>query len=60
MKELWERSSKSSMLIKYETLNRMISQVFSGKRLIKAERTQTGLSNSTYKVEIEGFTTPYF
>lgn len=61
MKELWERSSKSkNMLIKYETLNRMISQVFSGKRLIKAERTQTGLSNGTYKVEIEGFTTPYF
>ncbi|KJB87712.1 aminoglycoside phosphotransferase [Paenibacillus sp. E194] len=61
MKELWERSSKSkNMHIEYETLNRMISQVFSGKRLIKAERTQTGLSNGTYKVEIEGSTTPYF
>lgn len=59
MKESWERSSKSSAHIKYETLNSMISQVFSGKRLIKAERTQTGLSNGTYKVEIEGSTTPY-
>ncbi|WP_254659850.1 phosphotransferase family protein [Paenibacillus sp. KS1] len=38
----------------------MISQVFRGKRLIKAERTQTGLSNGTYKVEIEGITAPYF
>lgn len=60
MKESWERSSKSSMHIEYETLNSMISQVFDGKRLIKAERTQTGLSNGTYKVEIEGTTTPYF
>lgn len=60
MKESWERSSKSSMHIKYETLNSMIGQVFSGKRLIKAERTQTGLSNGTFKVEIEGSTTPYF
>ena len=60
MKEAWERSSQSSMHIEYETLNSMISQVFRGKRLIKAERTQTGLSNGTYKVEIEGITTPYF
>lgn len=58
MKESWERSSKS-MHIKYETLHSMISQVFSGKRLLKAERTPTGLSNGTYKVEIEGSTTPY-
>ncbi|MCG7406564.1 aminoglycoside phosphotransferase family protein [Paenibacillus sp. ACRRX] len=58
MKEAWERSSKS-MQIKFETLSVMISQVFRGKRLIKAERTQTGLSNGTYKVEIEGSTTPY-
>ncbi|SDE95030.1 Phosphotransferase enzyme family protein [Paenibacillus sp. cl6col] len=60
MKEEWERSSKSSMHIEYEALNSMISQVFRGKRLTKAERTQTGLSNGTYKVEIEGTTTPYF
>ena len=60
MKEEWERSSKSSMHIEYETLNSMISQVFRGKRLTKVERTQTGLSNGTYKVEIEGTTTPYF
>ena len=60
MKEEWERSSKSSMHIEYETLNSMISQVFRGKRLTKAERTQTGLSNGTYKVEIEGTTIPYF
>ena len=60
MKEAWERSSQSSMHIEYETLNSMISQVFRGKRLFKAERTQTGLSNGTYKVEIEGITTPYF
>ena len=58
LKESWERSSKS-MYIKYETLNLMFSQIFRGKRLIKAERTQTGLSNGTYKVEIEGSTTPY-
>jgi len=60
VKEEWERSSKSSMHIEYETLNSMISQVFRGKRLTKVERTQTGLSNGTYKVEIEGTTTPYF
>jgi len=60
VKEAWERSSQSSMHIEYETLNSMISQVFRGKRLFKAERTQTGLSNGTYKVEIEGITTPYF
>jgi len=48
------------MHIEYETLNSMISQVFRGKRLTKVERTQTGLSNGTYKVEIEGTTTPYF
>ncbi|WP_289355124.1 aminoglycoside phosphotransferase family protein [Paenibacillus sp. S-12] len=58
MKEAWERSSKS-MHFTYEILNRMISQVFRGKRLIKAERTKTGLSNGTYKVEIEGSATPY-
>lgn len=58
MKEAWERSCKS-MHFKFEILSRMISQVFRGKRLIKAERTKTGLSNGTYKVEIEGSATPY-
>lgn len=58
MKESWERSSKN-IHITYETISTMMNQVFKGKRLIKAEGTETGLSSSTYKIQIEGFATPF-
>lgn len=58
MKESWERTSKN-IHINYETISTMISQVFRGKRLIKAERTETGLSSGTYKIQIEGSATPF-
>lgn len=49
MKDSWERTSEN-ININYETISIMISQVFRGKRLIKAERTETGLSSGTYKL----------
>lgn len=58
MKESWERTSKN-MNMNNETISILIDKVFRGKRLIKAERTETGLSSGTYKVLIEGINTPY-
>ncbi|MGM1047715.1 MAG: hypothetical protein ACQEXX_16460 [Bacillota bacterium] len=58
MKESWERTSKN-IHINHEIISIMISQVFRGKRLIKAERTETGLSSGTYKIQIEGSATSY-
>jgi aminoglycoside phosphotransferase (APT) family kinase protein len=58
MKEAWERTSEN-VHINFETISIMISQVFRDKRLITAERTETGLSSGTYKVQIERLAAPF-
>lgn len=58
MKEAWERTNKN-VQVTDETIRYMVSRVFQGKRLINAERTETGLSSGTYKIQMEGAASPF-
>jgi aminoglycoside phosphotransferase (APT) family kinase protein len=58
MKEGWERT-KLPVALNLGQLNQIINPAFPGKRIISAERIETGLSNSNYKINLEGSAQPY-
>jgi len=58
MKEGWERTEQPISL-DLKQLNELIKPALSGERVIAAERLSTGLSNSNYKIVLEGSATPY-
>jgi aminoglycoside phosphotransferase (APT) family kinase protein len=58
MKEGWERT-ELPIALNLGQLNEIINPAFPGKRIMTAERIGTGLSNSNYKIHLEGSTKPY-
>jgi aminoglycoside phosphotransferase (APT) family kinase protein len=58
MKEGWERMELPIYLDRRQ-INEIIKPAFPGKRVIAAERIGTGLSNSNYKIHLEGIDEPY-
>lgn len=58
MKEGWERKDLPITLGLAE-INDVIRPAFPGKRVISAERIGIGLSNSNYKIHLEGSVEPY-
>lgn len=58
MKDDWERTEESISL-DFTEIEDIIKPAFLNKKLISAERIGTGLSNSNYKILIEGSDAPY-
>ncbi|SMF83929.1 Predicted kinase, aminoglycoside phosphotransferase (APT) family [Paenibacillus uliginis N3/975] len=58
MKEGWERKNLP-ITLNLSELNEIIRPALPGKRVITAERIGTGLSNSNYKIHLEGCVKPY-
>jgi aminoglycoside phosphotransferase (APT) family kinase protein len=58
MKEGWERT-ELPISLDLRQINEIIKPAFPGKRVIAAERIGTGLSNSNYKIHLEGSVEPY-
>lgn len=58
MKENWERTEETISLNPTD-IEDIIKPAFPDKKLITAERIGTGLSNSNYKIHIEGSKAPY-
>lgn len=58
MKEGWERT-ELPISLDLRHINEIIKPAFPGKRVIAAERIGTGLSNSNYKIHLEGSVEPY-
>jgi aminoglycoside phosphotransferase (APT) family kinase protein len=58
MKEGWERM-EPAISFDLRQMNEIIKPAFPNKRVIAAGRLGTGLSNSNYKIELEGIAEPY-
>ncbi|MGG4092463.1 phosphotransferase family protein [Paenibacillus lautus] len=58
MKEGWERAVPP-MQLDITQIHDIISPVFPGKKVATAERIGTGLSNTNYKIRLEGSAEPY-
>ncbi|MFE0554902.1 phosphotransferase family protein [Paenibacillus sp. NPDC058910] len=58
MKEGWERAVPP-MQLDITQINDIISPVFPGKKVATAERIGTGLSNTNYKIRLEGSVETY-
>jgi aminoglycoside phosphotransferase (APT) family kinase protein len=58
MKDSWERI-KLPITLDVRHINEIIQPAFPGKRVTAAERIGVGLSNSNYKVHLEGSVEPY-
>jgi aminoglycoside phosphotransferase (APT) family kinase protein len=58
MKEGWERAVPPVQL-DITQIHDIISPVFPGKKVATAERIGTGLSNTNYKIRLEGSAEPY-
>jgi aminoglycoside phosphotransferase (APT) family kinase protein len=58
MKDSWERTNLPISL-DLRQINEMIKPAFPGKRVIAAERIGIGLSNSNYKIQLEGIAESY-
>ncbi|GAB6991989.1 phosphotransferase family protein [Paenibacillus pini] len=58
MKEGWERTNLP-LSLDLRQINEIIEPAFPGKRLKNAERIGTGLSNSNYKIHLEGSAEPF-
>ncbi|MBB3111872.1 aminoglycoside phosphotransferase (APT) family kinase protein [Paenibacillus phyllosphaerae] len=58
MKEGWERTATAATLPTHE-LKALIQQVFPGKTVAYAEALGTGLSNTNYRIHLEGHRDPY-
>lgn len=58
MKEGWERTVPP-MQLDITQIHDMITPVFPRKKVIAAERIGTGLSNTNYKIRLEGCAEPY-
>jgi aminoglycoside phosphotransferase (APT) family kinase protein len=58
MKEDWERT-ELPISLDLKQINEIIKPAFPSKRVIAVERISTGLSNSNYKIHLEGSIEPY-
>lgn len=58
MKEGWERTVPP-MQLDITQIHDMITPVFPRKKVVAAERIGTGLSNTNYKIRLEGSAEPY-
>lgn len=58
MKEGWERT-ELPISLNLRQINEIITPAFPNKRVFAAERIGTGLSNSNYKIHLEGSVQPY-
>jgi aminoglycoside phosphotransferase (APT) family kinase protein len=58
MKDSWERIELSPSL-DIRQINEIINPTFSNKRVIASERIGVGLSNSNYKIHLEGSSEPF-
>ncbi|MBU5345914.1 phosphotransferase family protein [Paenibacillus lautus] len=58
MKEGWERTVPP-MQLDITQIHDMIAPVFHRKKVVAAERIGTGLSNTNYKIRLEGSAEPY-
>ncbi|MCM2998972.1 aminoglycoside phosphotransferase family protein [Paenibacillus cellulositrophicus] len=58
MKEGWERTEQP-LELSLEELNQIVAPAFPGREIISSRRIGVGLSNSNYKIQIEGDGRPY-
>ncbi|KIL40944.1 aminoglycoside phosphotransferase [Gordoniibacillus kamchatkensis] len=58
MKENWERA-EAPVTLELPEIAELVAPLFRGKRVTAAERIGIGLSNSNYKLELEGMREPY-
>jgi len=58
MKDSWERT-ELSVSLDCRQVNEIIEPAFPDKRVIASERIGTGLSNSNYKIHLEGSAEPF-
>ncbi|WP_260866898.1 hypothetical protein [Paenibacillus sp. Y412MC10] len=58
MKEGWERTEQP-LELSLEELNQIAAPAFHGREIISSRRIGVGLSNSNYKIQVEGDGRPY-